>query len=78
MVQNRQELVQKNFRLPIDLVKAWNKFQGVGSQEGSKNAAGEFFLFMLMPDHVRSICRDLAYQKPTRDLRRCGRSSRTS
>jgi len=62
-------LKQKNYRLPVALARTWDQFNGVGSQEKSKNAAGAFFLFMMMPDHIRSICRDLAYEKGASELR---------
>lgn len=53
---------QKNFAVPSALAKRWTKFQGVGSKESSKNASGALFLYMLMPAHVREVCRAAAYE----------------
>ena len=53
--------VQKNFSIPEDLSDVWDDFQGQGSKESSKNAAGALFLYMLMPAHVREVCRNVAY-----------------
>jgi len=55
--------VQRNFTLPTGLSKAWTHFQGEGSKESSRNAAGALFLFMLMPVHIRDIARQAAYEK---------------
>ena len=54
--------VQKNFSLPSALAKRWSKFQGIGSKESSKNASAALFLYMLMPAHVRELCRQAAYE----------------
>jgi len=53
---------QKNFTIPLALAKKWQSFQGVGSKESSKNASGALFLYMLMPAHIREICRTAAYE----------------
>ena len=56
------ETTQKNFTLPLALAKKWTSFQGIGSKESSRNASGALFLYMLMPAHVREVCKAAAYE----------------
>ena len=56
------DIKQRNFRLPKELIKNWDKFNPPGSKEKSRNASGALLLYMFMPVHFRDIARKLAYK----------------
>ena len=54
--------IQKNYTLPIALSVEWDKFQGEGSKESSRNAAAALLIYMILEASTKEVARKYAYE----------------
>ena len=57
------EETQKNFTIPVNVIKLWEDFLAEAKRDNGPNGAGALLLFTLVKPEVADVCKIAAYSK---------------